>query len=43
MTVSQEATGGAGVDLVLEMLANRNLRTDLRLLRPGGRVAVRLG
>ena len=38
----QEATGGAGVDVVLEMLANLNLGADLQMLRQGGRVAVRL-
>ncbi|XP_059914762.1 quinone oxidoreductase isoform X2 [Gadus macrocephalus] len=35
-----EATGGAGVDVVLEMLANLNLGADLQMLRQGGRVAV---
>jgi NADPH2:quinone reductase len=34
------ATGGRGVDLILEMLANVNLATDLTLLAPRGRVAV---
>ncbi len=33
-------TGGRGVDIVLEMLANVNLGTDLRLLAPRGRVIV---
>lgn len=33
-------TGGAGVDLILEMLANVNLGHDLRLLAPHGRVVV---
>ncbi len=33
-------TGGRGVDIVLEMLANVNLGTDLRLLAPRGRVVV---
>ena len=34
------ATGGAGVDLVLEMLANVNLETDLDLLARRGRVVI---
>jgi|SRR5688572_30321796 NADPH:quinone reductase len=33
-------TGGRGVDLVLEMLANVNLDRDLDVLAPGGRVVV---
>jgi NADPH2:quinone reductase len=33
-------TGGAGVDVVLEMLANVNLDRDLDLLAPHGRVVV---
>ena len=33
-------TGGRGVDVVLEMLANVNLATDLRLLAQHGRVIV---
>ncbi len=36
----QEATGGTGFDLILEMLANQNLETDLTLLAPGGRVII---
>jgi NADPH2:quinone reductase len=35
-----EITGGRGIDLVLEMLANVNLATDLRLLARRGRVVV---
>lgn len=35
-----EATGGRGVDVVLEMLANVNLSRDLQLLAPRGRVVV---
>lgn len=35
-----EATGGKGVDVVVEMLANVNLSKDLKLLAFGGRVAV---
>ncbi len=35
-----EATGGRGVDLVLEMLANLNLGHDLKLLAREGRVIV---
>jgi NADPH2:quinone reductase len=34
------ATGGKGVDVVLEMLANVNLASDLKLLAPHGRVIV---
>lgn len=34
------ATGGRGVDLIVEMLANANLGRDLALLAPGGRVLV---
>ena len=34
------ATDGRGVDVVLEMLANVNLATDLEILAHGGRVAV---
>jgi NADPH2:quinone reductase len=33
-------TGGRGVDIVLEMLANVNLGKDLEILSPGGRVVV---
>lgn len=35
-----ELTGGRGVDLILEMLANLNLGRDLPALAPGGRVVV---
>jgi NADPH2:quinone reductase len=35
-----EATGGRGVNVVLEMLANVNLGADLKLLAPNGRVIV---
>ncbi len=35
-----EATGGLGVDVVLEMLANVNLDRDLTLLAPKGRVVI---
>ncbi len=35
-----QATGGRGVDLILEMLANVNLDRDLTLLAPKGRVVV---
>ena len=35
-----DATGGLGVDCILEMLANVNLGEDLRLLAPHGRVIV---
>jgi NADPH2:quinone reductase len=35
-----KATGGRGVDLILEMLANINLGADLKLLAPYGRVVV---
>jgi NADPH2:quinone reductase len=33
-------TGGRGVDLVLEMLANENLGADLAMLAPKGRVVI---
>lgn len=33
-------TGGRGVDVIVEMLANVNLGRDLRALAPGGRVVV---
>ncbi len=33
-------TGGRGVDVILEMLANANLASDLTVLAPGGRVVV---
>jgi NADPH2:quinone reductase len=36
----REATGGSGVDVILEMLANVNLGADLKLLAKGGRVIV---
>jgi NADPH:quinone reductase len=36
----QKVTGGKGVDVVLEMLANVNLATDLKLLAVNGRVVV---
>lgn len=35
-----EASGGTGVDLILEMLANINLGHDLKMLAPRGRVVV---
>ena len=35
-----QATGSRGVDIILEMLANRNLANDLALLAPSGRVVV---
>ena len=35
-----EATGGRGVDVVLEMLANVNLSADLKMLATNGRVIV---
>ncbi|XP_064649480.1 quinone oxidoreductase-like isoform X2 [Lineus longissimus] len=36
----QEATGGEGVDIIIEMLANKNLAQDVPLLRRHGRVVV---
>jgi NADPH2:quinone reductase len=33
-------TGGRGVDVLLEMLANVNLEKDLRVLAPGARLVV---
>jgi NADPH2:quinone reductase len=35
-----QLTGGQGVDVILEMLANVNLGKDLKVLAPGGRVVV---
>jgi NADPH:quinone reductase len=35
-----KATGGRGVDVILEMLANVNLATDLKLLATNGRVMI---
>jgi NADPH:quinone reductase-like Zn-dependent oxidoreductase len=35
-----DLTDGRGVDLVIEMLANRNLESDVALLAPRGRVVV---
>jgi NADPH2:quinone reductase len=35
-----DRTGGRGVDLILELLANVNLGKDLPMLAPGGRVLV---
>jgi NADPH2:quinone reductase len=35
-----KATGGRGVNIILEMLANVNLGADLKLLAPRGRVVV---
>ena len=36
----RELTAGRGVDVILEMLANVNLGTDLQMLAPRGRVVV---
>jgi NADPH2:quinone reductase len=33
-------TGGRGVDVILEMFANVNLDSDLKILAPGGRIVV---
>jgi NADPH2:quinone reductase len=35
-----KATGGRGVDVIVELLANVNLGTDLTILANGGRVAI---
>lgn len=35
-----KATGGRGVDIILEMLANVNLGHDLKLIATGGRIVV---
>jgi NADPH:quinone reductase len=40
LEVLRAATGGRGVDLIVEMLANVNLGHDLTVLAPGGRVIV---
>uniref|UniRef100_A0A7S1G845 Enoyl reductase (ER) domain-containing protein n=1 Tax=Bicosoecida sp. CB-2014 TaxID=1486930 RepID=A0A7S1G845_9STRA len=39
-TAVAEATGGAGVSVIVEMLANVNLGNDLKLLAERGRVAI---
>ncbi|XP_028667039.1 quinone oxidoreductase [Erpetoichthys calabaricus] len=36
----KEATSGEGVDVIIEMLSNKNLNADLQLLRQGGRVII---
>ncbi|XP_063283298.1 quinone oxidoreductase [Pelobates fuscus] len=36
----EEATGGQGINVILEMLSNVNLSNDLRLLSSGGRVVI---
>ena len=38
--MKNEVTGGRGVDIILEMLANVNLGKDLPILAPSGRVIV---
>ena len=35
-----EATGGRGVDVIIEMLANANLEKDLGMIAPRGRIAI---
>lgn len=35
-----KATGGRGVDIILEMLANINLGADLKLISSGGRIVI---
>lgn len=40
MFILQEATGGQGVDVIVEMLSNVNLSKDLQMLAYGGRVMV---
>ncbi|KAK3744570.1 hypothetical protein QZH41_013484, partial [Actinostola sp. cb2023] len=35
----KDATGGSGIDVIVEMLANANLHKDLQLLATGGRIA----
>ena len=35
-----QATSGKGFDLILEMLANKNMEKDLELLAPGGRLVI---
>ena len=39
----QAMTGGQGVDIVLEMLANVNLEEDMKLTKTGGQIAVSMG
>ena len=40
LDAAHELTGGRGVDIILEMLANVNLGRDLGVLAKGGRVVV---
>ncbi len=40
LTAIEDLTDGAGVNIILEMLANINLNNDLDLLSPSGRVVV---
>lgn len=40
LCVSQEATEGRGVDVIVEMLSNVNLSKDLQMMAYGGRVVV---
>ncbi len=40
MTQILSRTGGRGVDLIIELLANQNLGQDLKALAPGGRVVI---
>lgn len=35
-----QLTGGSGVDIILEMLANANLQMDLEMIATGGRIVV---
>ena len=36
----QEATNGTGPDIIIEMLANVNLATDLKIINKGGIIVV---
>ena len=40
LRVLQDFTGGTGVDVVMEMLANVNLQNDLEILKKHGRIIV---
>lgn len=40
MYLFQEDTKGVGVDLIIEMLANVNLQSDLEMMSCGGRTVV---
>ena len=38
--VTQEATGGKGPDIIIEMLASANIEKDLQIINTSGTIAV---